>query len=132
MSRIRGAVPSAVFVDGTGRRRRVVAVIGAGFAVALLVALGLLVSGVSGNSPLHLPGLPEDAGARAPAGAHSSSGDAPEPNTSRARLVPSLIPTPAAVASVPSRAPAGQASVTPRGRRPPSQTPVHPGQSKWK
>ena len=35
MSRIRGAVPRAVFVDGTGRRRQFVTVAGAGLAVAL-------------------------------------------------------------------------------------------------
>lgn len=130
MSRIRGAVPRAVFVDGTGRRRQFVTVAGAGLAVALLVALGLLISGLSGRSPLRLPGLPKDAGA--PAAVHSSSGVAPD--APGARLVPSPIPTPTAASRAPSRTPApgrASASATAHGRRP-SQTPAHPVQSKRK
>lgn len=130
MNGVKDQTPTAVFVDGTGRRRRVVAVIGAGLAAALLVALGLLVSGLFGMSPVHLPGLPNGAGA--PARGRSPSAAAPEPSATRSRSVPSRLPTPSAAA--PARTPtAGQASAsaTPHGRRP-SQTPSHPGQSKRK
>jgi hypothetical protein len=119
---VRG-VPRAVFLDSTGRRRRVATVAGAGLAVAALAALGLLIGGVSGVSPLRLPGLPAQVGA--PAGGASDAGRAPASRTQ---------PTPGPGGPVPSPAPsAGAVSPTPlnHGRRP-SQTPTHPGQSKRK
>jgi hypothetical protein len=118
---VRGPV-AAVFVDRTGRRRRVATIAGSGLGAAALVALGLLVSGVSGGAPAHLPGLPPNAG---------QAGFLPAPATASAPSMPrSLRPshTPTAV-----RTPSPTASATPvsHGHKP-SQTPNHPGQSKRK
>lgn len=51
--------PNPVFVDRSGRRRRIVITAGAGAGVLVVVALGLLVAGLFGASPVPLPGLPE-------------------------------------------------------------------------
>ena len=48
-----------VFVDGSGRRRRLLAVVGTSIAVVLLVALTLLGASLSGASPLRVPGFPD-------------------------------------------------------------------------
>jgi hypothetical protein len=49
---------AAVFVDHSGRRRRAVAVAGSALGVAILLALVVLGVGLSGVSPVVLPGLP--------------------------------------------------------------------------
>ena len=48
-----------VFVDQTGRRRRVTVLAGASIAVGLLVSLGLIVAGLFGGSAVPLPGWPD-------------------------------------------------------------------------
>ena len=47
-----------VFVDRSGRRRRLFTVIGAAAGVLLVLALSLLIAGILGASPVPLPGLP--------------------------------------------------------------------------
>jgi hypothetical protein len=122
---VRGPV-AAVFVDRTGRRRRVATIAGSGLGAAALVALGLLVSGVSGGAPAHLPGLPglpPNAGRAGflPASAAASAPAAPRPSTP--------FRTPTGVVRTPS--PIASATPVIHGHKP-SQTPSHPGQSKRK
>ena len=58
---MRHALPSApppVFLDGSGRRRRIMKIAGAFAGVLLVVSLGLVVAALSGTSPVQLPGFP--------------------------------------------------------------------------
>jgi len=48
-----------VFVDLTGRRRRLVTAVGMVAALLLMAAIALLIAGVLGASPVPLPGLPQ-------------------------------------------------------------------------
>jgi hypothetical protein len=48
-----------VFLDGSGRRRGALRLVGVLAATGLAATLGLLILGVSGASPLSIPGLPE-------------------------------------------------------------------------
>jgi hypothetical protein len=48
----------SVFVDPTGRRRRVVTAAGVAIGLALAAVVGLLVAGLLGAAPVPLPGLP--------------------------------------------------------------------------
>jgi hypothetical protein len=47
-----------VFVDLTGRRRRLVTALGIAAALVLVAAIALVIAGVLGASPVPLPGLP--------------------------------------------------------------------------
>ncbi|MET7392403.1 hypothetical protein ABZS66_02760 [Dactylosporangium sp. NPDC005572] len=47
-----------MFVDHTGRRRRLFTVLGAGLGVLLIAGGALLIAGLLGSSPVPLPGLP--------------------------------------------------------------------------
>lgn len=53
-----------IFVDRSGRRRRLVRVAGAATGLALALASVLLVAGFTGAGPGHLPLLPDPAGGR--------------------------------------------------------------------
>jgi hypothetical protein len=48
-----------VFVDRSGRRRRLFTALGAGLGVLLMAGCALLIAGVLGASPVPLPGLPQ-------------------------------------------------------------------------
>jgi hypothetical protein len=50
-----------VFLDRSGHRRRVIAVAGGAAAVVLVIALVLFAAGLSGVSPLRVPGFPDPA-----------------------------------------------------------------------
>jgi len=63
-----------VFVDRSGRRRRLAAMIGAALGVALVATLAAFAVGLSSGSPLSIPGLP-DIGSHG--GATTTSPDAP-------------------------------------------------------
>jgi hypothetical protein len=54
----RRRAPKPVFVDRSGKRRRIFVVTGAAAAVVVVLALVSLVGGLLGGSPLPLPGLP--------------------------------------------------------------------------
>jgi hypothetical protein len=54
-----GAPADPVFVDRSGRRRRLFTSLGAGLGVVLVVGCVLLVAGLMGSSPVPLPGLPQ-------------------------------------------------------------------------
>src|SRR5262245_37148349 len=76
----RGTKP--IFLDRSGRRRRIVATAGAAAVVAVVIALVLLVAGLFGASPVPLPGLPDLVGpAPSPgtSGPPSSATEATEP-----------------------------------------------------
>ncbi|MFB9449252.1 hypothetical protein Dvina_17245 [Dactylosporangium vinaceum] len=54
-----GVPADPVFVDRSGRRRRLFTVFGTGVGVALTAGAALLVAGLTGSSPLPLPLLPQ-------------------------------------------------------------------------
>jgi hypothetical protein len=100
-----------VFLDHSGRRRRLVVACGIGLGVILLAGLVVLLAGFSGASGLHVPGFPD---------ANSVNGD--------------VVPTPEATDTVTEEpasfetAPAGNTSASPdrtTPRRIPTQTPSH-------
>ena len=53
------SVVDPVFVDRSGRRRRLFTSLGAGLGVLLAAGSLLLVAGLMGSSPVPLPGLPQ-------------------------------------------------------------------------
>lgn len=59
MPRVRGAGPRPVFLDRSGRRRRLVKIVGVGLGAVLAASLALIVAAVSTASPVHLPGFPD-------------------------------------------------------------------------
>jgi hypothetical protein len=131
----RGGEP--VFVDATGRRRRLFVVLGvSGGLVLLLVALAV-VAGFTGAGPGGLPGWPgSDAGrvqgATAAPSANRPTGPSTRPSTSAAATSPGAAPTvtlPAGAGTTPTAAPTITAA-TPTStthRTVPTQTPTaHP------
>ena len=120
-----------VFVDPTGRRRRLITVAGAAVGIVLASALALLVAGMLGASPVPLPGLPQDG-----RGAHEAVVPADVP-PSAGPTGPATSPPPRAPAGQPAGAPAGTASAggaatpassAPTGRPPRGNRPTeHPG-----
>jgi hypothetical protein len=108
---MRNVAPRPVFVDRSGRRRRLVVLSGVGLAAVLVAGLVVLFAGLTSGSAWHVPGFPDA--------------------NRVAELTPSATtqPTePGAAASAP--APAGVnpgASAEPSSpRRVPTQTPSHP------
>ncbi|HZN17932.1 MAG TPA: hypothetical protein VFB84_07045 [Micromonosporaceae bacterium] len=85
------SLAGAVFVDRSGRRRRLVTLVGAGLGVLLMASLSILVAGLFSSGPVAIPGWP-DAGARPgdgaatplPTDAASPDGTAPNPGTTTA------------------------------------------------
>lgn len=114
-----------VFVDGTGRRRRVAVVSGVALGVGLLLSLVMIVAGLLGASPVRLPGLP-GAGDKPPGevrqpAVHSSTSISNSHSATRVPA-PTVAPQPPAPTTTASPTPAGH----PRGG--PSRP--HPGRSK--
>jgi hypothetical protein len=121
-----------VFVDASGRRRRLVTVIGAVLGSVLAVGIAVVVAGMIGAVSLPLPGLPAS-GQGVQDGQHGPAGEptgvnSPTPRTGAERTpaptsqgVPTAQTTPPAAGSVPT----ADASTT-RGNRPT----VHPGNPK--
>jgi hypothetical protein len=99
----------SVFVDPTGRRRRLVTVVGVGAALLLVGALALLTAGVLGASPVPLPGLPQ--------GGQGAQEEA---------VVPAQVVTPAESVASRTAGPARAPAVVPPG---PSVTPAPPAPS---
>ena len=119
------AAPDAqpVFVDHSGRRRRMFAIAGSAAAVVLLVALIMLGAGLFGVAPLRVPGFP-DLG-KANNGAAPSVTPGPEPITGGGGAGPAR----AEQGSTPS--PTGSPTVAPSSpRHVPTQTPPHPTKTK--
>jgi hypothetical protein len=95
-----------VFVDRSGRRRRLFTVIGAGIGVALLLSLGLIIAGLFGAAPVHVPGLPSSGGVAAQPGISESAGPGePSPTAGASgsrRPGTGLTPTPGQVLTSPT------------------------------
>jgi hypothetical protein len=87
-----------VFVDRSGVRRRLVTIAGAGLGTALAVGCLALVAGLTGSSPVPLPGFPDSG-----QGQH-----APE----NAVVLPAAVPTAGPVTSAVRRPPSPRAVVT--------------------
>jgi hypothetical protein len=117
-----------VFVDLTGRRRRLVTAVGMLAALLLMAAIALLIAGVLGASPVPLPGLPQGGqGAQQEAVVPVEVFTSAEPAvsaTSRPARAPG-VPPDAGAAPVPAQPdPSSSAPEPPaRGNRPSS----HPG-----
>ncbi|MDG6100840.1 hypothetical protein Daura_02115 [Dactylosporangium aurantiacum] len=105
-----------VFVDRSGRRRRLFTGLGAGMGVLLVLGASLLIAGLLGSSPVPLPGLPQSGqGAQHRDGA-GSGGIAPAP--SRTSAVPRPTPT-----GAPPAVPAGSTTGGPAAGSPPASEP---------
>jgi hypothetical protein len=114
-----GARP--VFVDRSGRRRRLVAVVGSTLAVVLVAGLGLLLAGLVGGTPLNVPGFP-DAVRPVPDATEPPTGGEPapprpsavEPETTSASSKPgsSAGPDPTSPRHIPTQTPTHQAKPT--------------------
>jgi hypothetical protein len=124
-----------VFVDRTGRRRRLVTAFGVGVGLVLAAVMALIVAGVFGASPVPLPGLPRGGqgaqeGTVVPAEMAPAGGPS-EPTTSRPARVPSATPVPGSGAPAASVSSSSAPSRPPRGNKP-SEHPgnPHPGRSK--
>lgn len=109
-----------VFLDRSGRRRRLVLMVGAFVGVVLVASLGLLAAGLTDASPTRLPGFPDavrQVEPATPAPSESSAVETTPTSSSEQQVaVPATLPTPGA--SVPGV----QAS---HGRNP-THTPSHP------
>ena len=126
--RLRRAV-DPVFVDRTGRRRRLAGFGAAVAAVMLVSAVVIMLAGFVGAGDAKLPGLPGLGGAQAPGVAPAAGQSALTHPTSRAPRPQS----PAATGA--TAAPGGLASTAPSPsstsrRTVPTQTPSHPGKKK--
>ena len=119
MRRHRQAPGRPVFLDRSGRRRRVVLIAGSSLAVLLLTSLALLIAGLFGAAPAHIPGFPDS-------GADRAGNDRPAVTP-----VPTPAPTtrvPAGVA--PTNAPGPAVTPSNTRRHVPTQTPSHPNNTK--
>ncbi|SBT50602.1 hypothetical protein [Micromonospora auratinigra] len=94
-----GAAPP-VFVDRTGRRRRLTVIAGTAMGLGLLTSLGLILAGLFFDSSVPIPGWsdpkvqsPVEAGVDAPAPPRNTPSRRPEPVTSTTPPRPSATPT---------------------------------------
>jgi hypothetical protein len=121
-----------VFLDPTGRRRRLVVAAGLGLGGILLAAIAVLVAGLSGAAPLPLPGLPGanhgvmrgEVGAVDPAPARSPVGPGHTPSPA-----PSPAPAAGAAGGSPSAGPTTSALSSPTAP-PEHRRTAHPGNPK--
>jgi len=127
-----------VFMDRTGRRRRLARWLGAWLAGLLTLGLAALVAALFGAAPLTLPGLPQGGAATDTGRAAVPQLPAPSPAaspTTRGEAPATGAPTasPPAAGSAPAAIPAPNTSASPspsdRRRGPPTERP-HPGKSK--
>lgn len=120
-----------VFVDASGRRRRLVTVIGAVLGSILAVGIAVVVAGMVGAVPLPLPGLPASGqgvqdGQGGPAAEPTRSQPSASPRGTGRTPAPTSTGVPTAATTPPAGStPGGDASTT-RGNRPT----VHPGNPK--
>lgn len=105
-----GAAPP-VFVDGTGRRRRLTVVAGTAMALGLLTSLGLIAAGLFMDTSVPLPGWSDDTRAPRPVEAGVDGVDQP-----RASLGPAAPP---AVTRTSPPVPGPTATVSARRSSPP-------------
>jgi len=101
-----------VFLDRSGRRRRLAAMVGAALGVALLATLAAFAVGLSSGARLSIPGLPDGgppAASTQPAPAHFRTFPPTDRTSAPATATPSTEPTPAPTSR----------------RRVPTHTPTH-------
>lgn len=127
MSRRKGA-NRPVFVDRTGRRRRLFTVLAAGGGVALTLMLGIVVAGFLGVEGAGLPGLPQLLPDRPAAEESPSPGPAASTPQPRPQPLATASASPTKTTGKPSAAPT--ASPSTRGNRPTDRP--HPTASKKK
>lgn len=136
-----GAAPP-VFVDRSGRRRRLTVIAGAAMGLGLLTSLGLILAGLFFDSSVPLPGWsdtkqqpPVEAGVDVPGGVRQEATHTPRPAPITSTSVPAAALTSAAPTSATrTTAPAPQQSTsTPPGQgvdrrstAKPSKTPGKP------
>jgi hypothetical protein len=115
----------SVFVDHTGRRRRLFTSLGAGFGVLLIIGCMLLVAGMLGSSPVPLPGLPDSGqgGLRRDAGVNvGPSPTGPTPGASPDKATPTTPTTattqPATAAPASTEQPGNRRTSHPTNPRP--------------
>jgi len=113
----RGGRARPVFLDRSGRRRRLVLLAGASLAAAMVASLALFAASLSGASPIQLPGFP-DMGSRA------GKADTVVPPSSSPSAGTDLQPIPPAQSAAGPSTTAPTASPTSH-RRVPTQTPTH-------
>ncbi|MBM0226766.1 MULTISPECIES: hypothetical protein [Micromonospora] len=111
-----GAPP--VFVDRTGRRRRLTVIAGAAMGLGLLTSLGLILAGLFFDSSVPLPGWsetrqrpPVEAGVDAPGEVRQPSSPSPRPVPVTSTSVPAPAPSPTS-AGARATAPAPRASMS--------------------
>jgi len=112
-----------VFVDHSGRRRRMAVMIGSSVAVVIIVALVMLVAGLSGAAPMSIPGFP-DLGKPAPPPA---AGATPTPDGQQGRGGTSGS---SSDSTVPVVGVDPSSSLRTSQRHVPTQTPPHPTKTK--
>jgi hypothetical protein len=120
-----------VFVDRSGRRRRMFTALATAGGVVLTVAIVIVTAGFFGVGPGPLPGLPELG--KAPQQGPVSPGVRPTgaPSWPAARTTAPAPARSGTVAPPTTAPPTPTASTTSRGNRP-TQTPAHPTPSKKK
>ncbi|RZU72725.1 hypothetical protein EV384_1105 [Micromonospora kangleipakensis] len=135
-----GAPP--VFVDRTGRRRRITVIAGSAMGLGLLASLGLILAGLFFDSSVSLPGWSEtkqhppiEAGVDTPGEVRQEGGSSPQPAPATSTSVPAPSPTPAGATTATPRATAPaprQSTTSPPGQgadrrtAKPSRTPGKP------
>ncbi|MFF1566682.1 hypothetical protein ACFVY1_24670 [Streptomyces sp. NPDC058293] len=116
----------AVFVDGSGRRRKLMRRVAVGLGAACVVFLGVVVAGLFGSGPAGspLPWGPHKGDTKAPRAEHS-----PSSSTSEREATPRKSPDPAVPAGTPSASPrasvdkdTGKQSTAPSASTAPSTT----------
>jgi hypothetical protein len=128
---LRGPAPEPVFVDRTGRRRRLFAAAGAGGALLLALATLVLVAGFTGAGAGSLPALPQPAASKVrstePAAAPPEPTRAPAPSRTPATERPAdRVGTAPAKPAATSPPPTATPSPTRKNnRRVPTHTPSH-------
>ncbi|WP_319461889.1 hypothetical protein [Micromonospora sp. RTP1Z1] len=106
-----GSAPP-VFVDRTGRRRRLTVIAGAAMGLGLLTSFGLILAGLFFDSSVPLPGWsetkqrpPVEAGVDAPGEVRQESSPSPRPTPVTSTSAPAPAPAPtSAAATVGARA----------------------------
>ncbi|MFS8480052.1 MAG: hypothetical protein FWJ93_14045 [Micromonosporaceae bacterium] len=113
----------AVFVDRSGRRRRLLTLVGAAVGVVLVAGLGLFAAGLVGSGPVSLPGWP-DPGVQA--GQDRPASNTPAPSTATttpaSRRTSRTTPPPAAPTPTPTGVSASTVAPT-SGPRAPTEVP---------
>lgn len=106
--------PSPVFVDRTGRRRRLTVIAGTAMGLGLLTSLGLVAAGLFLDTSVPLPGWSDDRRAPLEAGFDDRNAGRPSPTGARPSTVTSTsAPTPTATRSVAPRNSSAPASTGP-------------------